>query len=78
MAKFIVYLTTTASTSVEVDAEDADAAIDKAYASDMPTICAQCSGWGRDTSLEVSDNWDVSEVTDAEGKVVVFDEPAGE
>jgi len=71
MAKFTVYLTATASTSIEVEAGSPDEAIDKAYGADMPTICAQCSGWGRDTSLELSDVWEVSEVCDADGSLII-------
>jgi hypothetical protein len=71
MAKYIVYLTTTASTSVGVEADDADAAVDAAESADMPTLCAQCSGWGQDYSLELSDVWEMSEVTDESGDVVM-------
>lgn len=70
MAKYIVYLTTTASTSVEVEAEDVDAAIDAAYDKDMPTLSAEASGWGHDWSLDLSDVWDVSSVGDEAGNVV--------
>jgi hypothetical protein len=70
MAKYTVYLTATASTSVEVDAEDRDDAIEKALSANMPTICAQCSGWGREYSLEIADNWDFSEVEDQNGNIV--------
>jgi hypothetical protein len=71
MAKFTVYLTTTASTSVEVEAETADEAIDKVYDADMPTLCAQCSGWGSDRGLELSDAWEMSEVIDESSGMTV-------
>lgn len=67
MAKFIVYLTTTASTSVKVDAEDSEDAVEKAYDAGLPTICAQCSGWGSGVGLDLSDVWEVSEVEEWEG-----------
>jgi hypothetical protein len=63
MAKYIVYLTSSASTSIEVEAENPEEAGDKAWDAGMPTICAQCSGWGRSgPGLDLSDVWEVSEV----------------
>ena len=59
--KYRVYLTNTASTSVEVEAENEDEAIDAAYEAPMPTICAQCSGWNRSWYLELSDEWQADE-----------------
>lgn len=60
MKKFRVYLQTWASTSVEVEAEDKEAAL-TAYFDDMnvalPTLCAQCSGWGQDYNLDLNDQW---------------------
>ena len=44
MAKYRVYLQTVASTSVEVEADDKDAALEAALSGEMPTICALCSG----------------------------------
>jgi hypothetical protein len=68
MAKYIVYLTTVASTSVEVEAEDSEDAAEKAGSADMPTICAQCSGWGRDgTYLELGDVWEISGTEEKQG-----------
>jgi hypothetical protein len=65
--KYDVYLTTTASTSVQVEAESEDEARDKAYNAEMPSICAQCSGWGREgKSLELGDEWTVSDVMEAQ------------
>lgn len=73
MAKFTVYLTTTASTSIQVEAEDREEAIEKAESVGMPTICAQCSGMGGDQNLDLSDVWDVDEVCDERGNVVEED-----
>jgi hypothetical protein len=74
MATYTVYLKTFAETSVKVEAEDPDEAPDKAY-DVRPTICAQCSGWGRNYNLELGDVWEAYEVTDAEDKVVWEDRP---
>lgn len=67
MAKYIVHLMTMAHTSVEVEADDRDEAIDQALGADMPRICAQCSGWGSGQNLEISDAWDASGVTEPDG-----------
>jgi hypothetical protein len=56
MPKYRVYFTTGASSSVVVEAEDRSDAIDKA--SDefaYPSICAQCSGWGQDYSMDLGE-----------------------
>jgi hypothetical protein len=58
MPKYRVYLQTVASTVVEVEAEDKYDAIEKATEQDMPTICAQCSGWGKSWNLELGDVWE--------------------
>ncbi len=62
MAKYRVYLQTVASTSIEVEADDKDAALEAAVSADMPTICVHCSGYGDpDKSLELGDEWDISQ-----------------
>lgn len=71
MARFIVYLRTVASTSVEVEAADPGEAMDKAYDVAMPTLCAQCAGWGNDQNLELNDAWEVSAVADGSGDIVL-------
>jgi len=38
-------------------------AIDKAY-DKAPSICAQCSGWARDYSLDLGDEWTVTDDDD--------------
>ena len=64
--KYDVYLTTTATTHVQIEAESEDEARDKAYDAEMPDICAQCSSWGPpDKSLELGDEWTVSDVMEA-------------
>lgn len=42
--------------SAVVDAEDEGAALEAAFAESFPSICGQCSGWGRDYSLEFPDD----------------------
>jgi hypothetical protein len=78
MAKYTVYQTTTASWSVEVEADDEDEALEKAYAAAVPDICAQCSGWGRDYSLELGDEWTATDVYDADNNLVWEDRPKAE
>lgn len=74
MAKYRVYLDTTISVSMTVEVDDnldEDAAraqaIEKAFQEGTPSICAQCSGWGRSWSkdegeYEVSRNPDGTEI----------------
>lgn len=64
MSKFRVTLITTASASIEVEADDRDDAIDAAFEK-VPSICAKCGGWGEDYGLELGD-FDVP--TDEDGK----------
>ena len=59
MPKYRVYLQTVASTTIEVEAEDKDDAYDKATSGDLPTICAQCSGWGNSQNLDLGDVWEI-------------------
>ena len=63
MATYRVYLTTQADTVITVEAEDMDHAIELAGGRDMPTLCAQCSGWSGEQNLELGD-WDAYSVTD--------------
>lgn len=64
MATYTVHLTTTVSTSIEVEAEDRDAAIESAFQSDqMPSgLCAYCTGYGQKWNLDMAGDWDVDEV----------------
>jgi hypothetical protein len=75
MARYRVYLRTTASTTIEVEADTPDEAVDAAYGEPMPRLCAHCSGWGTGQNLELNDAWEildgplsdsVEEVTDAD------------
>jgi len=59
MSTYIVALKTSAWTYIEVEADDEAGAIDEAADAETPGLCAQCSGWGQDTNLELSDGWEV-------------------
>lgn len=60
MAKYIVDLQTRAFTSITVEADSPEDAYDKALDARLPTICAQCSGWGKESvNLELGDQWDI-------------------
>jgi hypothetical protein len=59
MPKYRVWYSTTASTSVEVEADSPDDAREVANeAFESPMICAQCSGWGQEHDLELGDDWE--------------------
>ncbi|MBO0676860.1 hypothetical protein JRC04_05245 [Mycolicibacterium sp. S2-37] len=65
MSEFTVYFSAGASTAVKVDAEDYDAAIEEAY-NDLPgSLCHQCA-----REIELSGDWDVDAVYDADFKLV--------
>ena len=69
MPEYTVHFKSSAFTSVKVEAEDAADAIDKASGASMPTLCAQCSGWGNeDAAMEISDVWEADGVTGPDGK----------
>lgn len=51
--RYRVYLQATASTTVEVEAPDRDAAVIAAQESGLPTLCNQCGG-----AVELSDQWE--------------------
>jgi len=55
MPKYRVYLTTTASATVYVEAENPDDAIDLAYEEGPAGICAHCSGWGQNWSVDLGE-----------------------
>ena len=61
MAKYTVYLTTTAATSIAVDADDKESAEEAAYEK-VPTVCAKCSGWGGGPGIDMGGEWVVEDV----------------
>lgn len=72
MPKFRVPMTQTITAYVNVEADDEDSAVDKAF-EHAPEFCAQCQGWGQSWSIEFED-WDGSdeavEELDEDAKVV--------
>lgn len=73
MAKYRVSMQTVATTVIEVevpdDVTDPEEIAERAYEEGtFPTICAHCSGWGKDHNLDLGDEWEVSEY---EGKPLV-------
>lgn len=59
MPKYRVYLETGASLSVTVDAEDEEAAAEAAFESGQ-YLCAQCSGWGQNWTVDLGE-WDLAD-----------------
>lgn len=55
--KYRVQLRKMLWTTVEVEADDEDAAIDAAFDGALPSLCAQCCGWGQEFSVDEGE-WD--------------------
>lgn len=55
MNRYRVHLQTVASFTIEVDADDEDAALDAAYEEVPAEVCAQCGGWGSKYSLDLGE-----------------------
>lgn len=60
MATYRVFLTTGASTVIEVEADSEEGAETAAW-DELPYVCAQCSGWGRRAGIEVGD-WETDSI----------------
>jgi hypothetical protein len=77
MAKYRVNLTGYADASITVETEETDPGriYEEAMTEGVPGLCAQCSGWGRDHSLDVGDEWEPE--TDRETKEVVVHKVEG-
>lgn len=60
MAKYAVYISTIADARIEIEADDSEEAIEKLASGEveLPWLCAQCSGWGSDHDLDLSEAWD--------------------
>jgi hypothetical protein len=73
MPKYRVPMTTYANASVlvETDETDPEKIFEEALSQGGPSICAQCSGWGRTHSLEIGDDWEPE--TDEEGGASVYE-----
>lgn len=66
MAEYTLFYTSVAEAVITVTADSLDEAADQA-ADNFPSICAQCSGWGRTgVSLDLSDVWELDEKSAAE------------
>lgn len=55
MPKYRLFFNTGATASATVEAESLDEAIDEAHEVIPREVCAQCSGWGQDWSLDLGD-----------------------
>lgn len=78
MATYKINMTQMASAEIEVEADSLDEAIEAAYQEGVPSICAQCSGWGQKTGIDLSGDWEADEkayVVDGEYVEVPDPEP---
>jgi len=66
MARYRVYMQSTASTHVEVEADSVEEAVEAAYGAEKPHICAICAGMGYSSNppLDLDDEWQVDEHPD--------------
>lgn len=55
MPTYRVAMSTTASLSIEVEADNETEAEEKAYEEGPRGVCAQCSGWGEKWGLDLGD-----------------------
>lgn len=61
MSTYRIYFNTGALTTIQVEAEDLESAIDAAY-DELPSgLCAQCAGWGSQPGIDLGDDWEVDE-----------------
>jgi hypothetical protein len=61
MSEYRVYLTTTASFTVTVEAETEDEAIDLAYDEAPSSLCAHCSGYGQHGGVDLGGEWQMDD-----------------
>lgn len=66
MTTYRLWYSASASTYIDVEADDPDEAIDKADEVGLPGLCAHCSGW-RTPGIDLSD-WEPGE--DGRGNVL--------
>lgn len=85
MPKYRVHLTTVISATVEIDVPDGiaqpDEIADYAYEHGPSLeLCAQCSGWGRSWSIDMSGEWETAVHHDGphKGLAYVTDEDGNE
>lgn len=60
MAQYTIYFESVAGTTVNVEADDFESALDLAYDRLPSGVCAQCAGWGRDDKpgIDLSGEWE--------------------
>jgi hypothetical protein len=69
MPKYRVHMSATATQTVTVEADNEEQAIERAHDEGTTSVCAQCSGWGKQWSLDL-DEFEVDEdVTLPDGTV---------
>lgn len=61
MTTYKVIMSTYATGYVEVDGDTEEKAIEEAY-NLAPTLCAHCSGWDKEHSLELGDEWEIDTI----------------
>lgn len=72
LKKYRVDYETVASFTTTVEAESAeDALLVAEDVVEFPSLCAHCSGWGREWELDLGDGWGLS--TDSDGKSVAYE-----
>lgn len=58
MSRYRVTLTSSAGFYITVEADSEDEAIDLAYDEAPSGVCAHCSGYGQEWSLDLGDDWE--------------------
>lgn len=61
MTKYRLFFSQTAGAYATVEADSLDDAIERAY-DELPSgVCAQCSGWGRNSGISLDGDWILDE-----------------
>jgi hypothetical protein len=47
---------------------------DRFYEENQASICAQCSGWGHEYSLDIGDDWSISDIHDSNDELIYENE----
>lgn len=64
--KYTVYLYTTEEIGVNIEADDPDEAVDRAYEQMPGSVCASCAGWGQNW-FRNAEGHEAETVTDENG-----------
>ena len=64
--RYRVFFEQTASSVVEVEAENEETAVDLAYKELPPGVCASCAGWGGQPGVDLAGEWEMYEVLEVE------------